>query len=120
MYFYYLSSLITSEINSDTSKPCTRLRYAPSASNIEITASIFVAFCDLSGLQLSLWSDLMRTLEKHHLTKSDTSMMTLPLSNNLSNSFVGRLKLPSDCENGYIGSPALVAEIANCVEFQLS
>ena len=78
------------------SKPPDFAKYAPNASNILITQSIFYILDYLSGLQLSLWSDLIRTFEKHHLTSSETSIITFPLSNNLSNSLVGLLKLPND------------------------
>lgn len=110
----------TSDNNCVTSKPDTRLRYAPSASTIETTASIFCAFYALSTVVLSLWSDLMRTFEKHHRTKSETSMITLPESMSLSSSLTGRFILPSDILKGYIIKPAFVALIANCVAFHLS
>jgi len=122
-YMYYLCIYhcsITSEINCEMSKPVSRLKYAPSASTIETTASIFCAFYALSTVLLSLWSDLIRTFEKHHLTSSETSMITLPESMSLSSSLTGIFILDSDILNGYVGSPALVADIANCVAFHLS
>jgi hypothetical protein len=47
-------------------------------------------------------------------------MITLPESMSLSSSLTGIFILDSDILNGYVGSPALVAEIANCVAFHLS
>lgn len=98
MSFYYLSESVfnTSESKDEMSSPPDFAKYAPNASSIEITQSIFYIFDYLSGLQLSLWSLLILTLQKHHLTNSLTSIITFPLSNNLSNSLVGLLKFPSD------------------------
>jgi len=98
MSFYYLSESVfnTSESKDEMSSPPDFAKYAPNASNILITQSIFYILDYLSGLQLSLWSLLILTLQKHHLTSSETSIMTLPLNSNLSNSFVGLLKFPSD------------------------
>lgn len=98
MSFYYLSESVfnTSESKDEMSSPPDFAKYAPNASNILITQSIFCILLCLSGLQLSLWSLLILTLQKHHLTNSETSIMTLPLNSNLSNSLVGLLKFPSD------------------------
>lgn len=119
-YFIIYHCCTTSEMSCETSKPWTRERYAPSASTIETTASIFCAFYALSTVLLSLWSDLMRTFAKHHLTKSETSMMTLSDSISLSSSLTGIFIFDRDIENGYIIKPAFVALIANCVAFHLS
>ena len=98
MSFYYLSESVfnTSESKDEMSSPPDFAKYAPSASNILITQSIFYILDYLSGLQLSLWSDLILTLQKHHLTNSLTSIITFPESNKPSNSLVGLEKLDID------------------------